>query len=544
MSRAVLDSLAAHTCVLDAGGRVIAVNRAWERFSAEHPEDRWRPPLGTDYLAVCEEAAKEGSVQAPLVADGVRGVLAGRQRALHLDYADVVDDEELWFSMRVSPLDVAAGGAVISYTDITTRKRAETQLAHQALHDPLTVLPNRTLFMDRLSLALARLERRSTTVAVLFLDLDRFKMVNDNLGHDVGDQLIIAMAGRLRSVLRPGDTAARFGGDEFTVLCEEIVGAADAVAIADRILAAAARPFQLEDTEICLSTSVGIALATSPDDRPEGLVRDADAAMYQAKQRGKARWVLFDEDMRASAVARLEVENGLHRALDREELRIRYQPIVQPATGAVIALEARAWWDSANLGMLSPDEWQPLAEEVGLAVPIGTWVLQAACRQAATWAGDIGVGVDLSARQLAQPDTVAVVQAALDVAGLPPHRLFVEIAEDALLVDQEHAVDCLTRLREAGVRVGLDRFGSGHSSLVQLRDFPLDALRIDRTFVDDPTVMAALVRLAHSLGLQAVIDGVDTDEQRKAVESAGCDAAQGAAFGEPLPAEEIADLLL
>jgi predicted signal transduction protein with EAL and GGDEF domain len=345
-------------------------------------------------------------------------------------------------------------------------------------------------------------------------------------------------------VLRPGDTAARFGGDEFTVLCEEIVGPADAVAIAERILAVVARPFQLEDAEVYLSTSVGIALATSPDDRPESLVRDADAAMYQAKQRGKARWVLFDEDMRASAVARLEVENGLHRALDREELRIRYQPVVQPATGVVVALEARAWWDSANLGLLSPDEWQPLAEEVGLAVPIGTWVLQAACRQAATWAGDVAVGIDLSARQLAQPDTAAVVADALKAAGLPPRRLCVEVTEDALLVDQEHAVACLTQLRETGVRVVLDRFGSGHSSLVQLREFPLDALKIDRAFVDDATVTAALVRLAHSLGLQAVVEGVDTDEQRKVAESVGCDGAQGAAFGEPIPAEEVGALLL
>ena len=328
MSRALLDSLANHTAVLDRDGVVRATNRAWDHFVDEHPGEPWRPRVGESYLDACERAAKAGSVQAPVVAEGVRGVLVGRQRGFHLDHVEAVDDDELWFSLRVTPLDIAAGGAVVSYADITTRKRAETQLAHQALHDPLTGLPNRTLFLDRLSLALARLERRPGTVAVLFLDLDRFKVVNDSLGHDVGDQLIMVMAQRLRAVLRPGDTAGRFGGDEFTVLCEEITGTADAVAIAERVIAAVAKPFRLEDAEAYLSTSVGIALASSPHDRPEALVRDADAAMYQAKQRGKARWELFDDTMRAKSVARLEVENALHRALERDEFQIVYQPVV------------------------------------------------------------------------------------------------------------------------------------------------------------------------------------------------------------------------
>ena len=549
MSRAVLDSLAAHTALLDHTGRVLAVNRAWRRFVEEHPGDPWRPLVGDDYLAACEAAAKEGSVQAPLVADGVRSVLAGRLRAFHLDFADTVDEDELWFSLRATPLDVPGGGAVVSYTDITTRKRAETQLAHQALHDPLTGLSNRTLFVDRLSLALARLERRSTTAAVLFLDLDRFKVVNDSLGHDVGDQLITAMAGRLRAVLRPGDTAARFGGDEFTVLCEEIAEPADAIAIADRILAAVAKPFQLEDAEIRLSTSVGIALATGPSDRPESLVRDADAAMYQAKQQGKARWVLFDDDMRASAVARLEVENALHRALERGEFELHYQAIAEPGSRRVLGAEALVRWESPVLGSMPPEEWLPLAEEIGLVVPIGAWAVEQAARQAAEWlaAGRVPdeffVAVNVSGRQLAQPDLADVVERALAEAGLPARHLCVEITEHAVMADLDQALARLGALREAGVRIALDDFGTGYSSLARLRAFPVDFLKIDECFLvdladdGDVGVVKAVVDLAHAMGLQAIAEGVATDDQVRVLAECGCDAAQGAALGLPQPPE-------
>jgi diguanylate cyclase (GGDEF)-like protein len=556
MSRALLDSLANHTAVLDSTGVVRAVNRAWDRFATEHPGEPWRPRVGESYLGACERAAKAGSVQAPVVAEGVRGVLSGRQRGFHLDYVEAVDDDELWFSLRVTPLDIAAGGAVVSYADITTRKRAETQLAHQALHDPLTGLPNRTLFLDRLSLALARLERRPTTVAVLFLDLDRFKVVNDSLGHDVGDQLIMAMAQRLRAVLRPGDTAGRFGGDEFTVLCEEITGAADAVAIAERIIAAVAKPFRLEDAEAYLSTSVGIALASGSGDRAEALMRDADAAMYQAKQRGKARWELFDDAMRLKSVARLEVENALHRALERDEFRVVYQPIVALPDGGVVGVEALVRWECPSLGNPLPADWLPLAEEVGLIVPIGAWVLEEACRTAAGWvangtvAPEFTVGVNVSTRQLAQPDFATVVTRTLAATGLPPERLTLEITESALLLDREHTAAALRVLRDTGVRAVLDDFGTGSSSIAHLRRLPIDALKIDESFVHDVdvdgtavAVVGAVVHLAHALGLAAVAEGVETAAQLQAVEEMGCDAAQGTHLHAPLAPEDLAALL-
>jgi len=265
------------------------------------------------------------------------------------------------------------------------RKRAEVQLAHQALHDPLTGLPNRTLFLDRLELALARGQRRPSAVAVLFLDLDRFKVINDSLGHDTGDRLLVDVAARLQAVLRPGDTVARFGGDEFTILCDDIDGERDAIIIAERVGEAVAAPFVLDDTEAFLTASLGIAMASGRDARPEALIRDADAAMYRAKERGKSRYEMFDEVMRKRAIERLNTENSLHRAIERSELRVHYQPMVDLDTGLVVAVEALARWEHPDRGLMLPAEFIPLAEETGQVVELGAWVLREACMQHRRW---------------------------------------------------------------------------------------------------------------------------------------------------------------
>ena len=427
---------------------------------------------------------------------------------------------------------------------VVERKRAHERLAHQALHDPLTELPNRALFLDRLALALARLRRKASSVVVLFADVDRFKVVNDSLGHDAGDRLLVALARRLGEVLRPGDTLARFGGDEFAVLCED-VPEDGMVGIAERMMAALGEPFVAGGREVFVSISLGVAAAQDADQRPEALLRDADAAMYLAKDRGRARFEVFDEAMRDKSSERLLLENALRRAPERGELRALYQPIVRLADGAMIAAEALVRWAHPELGLLEASQFVPLAEETGMIVPIGGWVLEEACRQAATWPGDgqaPAVSVNLSARQLSRPDLVDSVAAALEHSRLDPDRLWLEITESVLMEDADMAVAALERLRALGVHLCVDDFGTGYSSLAYLRRFPVDALKVDRSFVaglgedpEDSAIVEAVVSMAHSLRLSVVAEGVETDEQLARLRDLGCELAQGFYFAAPVP---------
>jgi diguanylate cyclase (GGDEF)-like protein len=424
------------------------------------------------------------------------------------------------------------------------RKRAEVQLAHQALHDPLTGLPNRTLFLDRLELALARSKRLEKAVAVLFLDLDRFKVINDSLGHEAGDRLLVELAARLQGVLRPGDTVARFGGDEFTVLCDEISGERDAVLIAERVAEAVSAPFLLDETEAFLTASSGIALAGA-ETRAEALIRDADAAMYRAKEKGRARYELFDEVMRARAVERLETENALHRAIERGEFRVHYQPAVDLETGRAVAVEALVRWDSPKFGLLGPEEFISLAEETGLILPLGSAVLHEACRQWQLWnARGSGqtprMSVNLSARQLGQPDLVQTVASVLAETGIDPSSLCLEITESVVVEDAEGALRTLQALKDQGVQIGLDDFGTGYASLSLLKRLPVDILKVDRSFVGglgsdpaDAPIVSAVVRLAHELGLTAIAEGVENAEQVAELRAIGCRYAQGFFFARP-----------
>ena len=438
--------------------------------------------------------------------------------------------------------------------DISERKQAEIELSHAALHDTLTGLPNRALFLDRLGLALRRTERRSGSVAVLFCDLDRFKVVNDSLGHDAGDRLLVDVAKRIVTALRPADTVARFGGDEFTILCEDIAGEIEAATIAQRIVDVFRDPFLLEDGEVFLATSLGIAIARGTDDRAEDLIRDADAAMYRAKERGKGRYEIFDEAMRADAVARLETESALRRALDRGELLLHYQPEVDIATGEVRGFEALVRWDHPARGLLAPGAFIPLAEETGLIVPIGEWVLREACTEATRWVGmsdePLTLSVNLSARQLAQQDLVAMVRRAVAETGIDPSTLCLEITESAVMESGSATTAQLRALKSLGVRLAIDDFGTGFSSLAHLRRFPVDVLKIDGTFVaglghepQDASIAAAVISLAHALGLETVAEGIETDEQHTILRGLGCDLGQGYLFGHPAPAAEAVRLI-
>ncbi len=539
---AILDALAAHAAILDSTGLVVATNDAWSAFAKEHPADPWRPEVGRNYLEACEKAARSGSGEATAVADAVRSVLAGTQARFHVDYPSSSDGDELWFSLRVSALAVEGGGAVVTHNDITGRKRAEMKLAHQALHDPLTGLPNRRLFLDRLSLGLARMERSQTAVAVLFVDLDKFKVVNDTLGHDVGDQLLVDVANRLRAALRPGDTAARYGGDEFTVLCEGLTSENGAVVIAERVSAAIGRPFALDDAETVLTSSIGIAI-TDGDASPERLIHDADTAMYRAKQRGRARYELFSGAIRQRAIERLELENALHRALEGGEFRLRYQAEIDLADHRMTSVEALVRWEHPKNGLLSPADWLPLAEELGLIVPIGAWVVGQACRQAAAWHDaldhrDLRVTVNLSQRELVQPGVVDTVLEAASANGVQPASLGVEVRQTALSEGGEIVAATLRHFRAAGVSVAVDDFGTASAWLAET----VDTVKLDLSTIDDDPegrVVSALIALGHALGMRVVGKKVETADQLDRLRSAGCEGAQGFYLAQPQAAQNL-----
>ena len=435
--------------------------------------------------------------------------------------------------------------------DITEQKDAEDALQHQALHHPLTGLPNQLLLLDRIGRALNRLARLPSTLAVIHFDMDRFELINDSLGHEAGDQLLAAMGSLLAQLIRPEDTLAHVGSDEFVVLCEGLSGPAEALSVANRICTSASQPLAWDRGELVVTLSAGIALTTSGQVSPDSLLKDADAAMHRSKRDGRARSTVFAERMRTSASGRLETEISLRQSIIDGELRVHYQPIVTLTDGAVQGHEALVRWAHPSRGLLAPDQFISIAEESGLIVALGAWVLRESCQQAKrfqerdpSWS-HLTMSVNLSGGQLNQPDLVELVGSALQDADLKPGDLQLEMTESILMDDASTTITILERLKGLGLRLGIDDFGTGYSSLSYLRRFPVDVLKIDKSFVSglgkdpqDSAIVAAVVSLADTLGLTTIAEGVETKLQRDCLVGLGCSLAQGYLFARPVAARE------
>jgi diguanylate cyclase (GGDEF)-like protein/PAS domain S-box-containing protein len=435
--------------------------------------------------------------------------------------------------------------------DISERKRMEGELAHQALHDALTGLPNRALLADRLVHGLAGSRRRGSQLGVMFLDVDHFKVINDLLGHTRGDELLLQAAGRIARAIRPGDTVARFGGDEFVVVCDD-VSVAVSEQVGRRILEAVSEPFLIGDETINITVSLGIALADESA-TPESLLRDSDIAMYRAKVRGRGRIDLFDEALRSTAKQRVATESALHHALERQEFSVHYQPVVDLRSGAMVSAEALLRWEHPGRGFVSPAEFIPIAEETGHIVPIGAWVLEQACRDLVGWQGtepSMSVAVNLSVRQVLASDVAGLVEKVLERTQARPTDLCLELTESLFMEDVEYFGRTLAGLKSVGVRLAIDDFGTGYSSLSYLKRFPFDAVKVDRAFVEglgtdphDSALVAAIVAMADALGLEVTAEGVETREQLANLKRLQCGRAQGFYLARPLPAADISRLV-
>jgi diguanylate cyclase (GGDEF)-like protein len=489
--------------------------------------------LSAEALRLVHDVLGIDPVDAIVVLDD-RRLLVRSPAAVHVD-----DDAHDFIAAIVDVVEVAA-----------ERAAADDDARRLSLTDPLTGLPNRVLFGDRLDHALARARRDGTQVAVLMLDIDQFKMVNDSMGHQAGDELLTAIAPRLLRTVRESDTVARLAADEFAVLCEGIQEESDAVALGERLSAALCEPIRLQDRELFVTASTGVVVSADGSQTTATLLNQADSAMYRAKEAGRARVVLYDELARGGWVDRLRLETDLRRALERGELSLVYQPIVDLRDGRTRSIEALLRWTHPERGPIGPDAFIPVAEETGLIVEIGRWVLETAVAQVAEWqrtqpgARGLGVTVNVSGRQLFHESLVADVERVARDSGIAPGTLGLEITE-SVLMDEGDAVTVLEALRERGARLSLDDFGTGYSSLSYLKRFPLDTLKIDRAFIngigngEGTALVATIVSMAETLGLDVVAEGVETEEQLRRLRELGCDKAQGFLLARPLPPADL-----
>ncbi|MDQ1709108.1 MAG: hypothetical protein QOG49_493 [Frankiaceae bacterium] len=532
-------------------GVLLKVNRALCVMSGFSPEEL----IGIEFQRLIhpDDFATATTAMAQFTDTG------GSQQRFQMELRLVRRDEGVrWTALSVSAItddDGKPNYALAHVQDITERKESEAKLTQMALHDTLTGLANRALLMEQLEQAISRSARQGGQIAVLFIDLDRFKVINDSLGHDAGDELLVTVAERLNSCLRGSDVAARLGGDEFVVVCENVADSTEALGVAHRLEQAIGSPTTIKGVSTTITASIGVVIAAAGASA-DSLLRDADAAMYKAKDGGRGRFELYDASIGKVASKRLQTENEIRRALDENEFRLHYQPIVDLANNGMVGVEALIRWQHPQRGLIPPADFLTIAEETGLIVPLGTWVLNEACRQLAEWqhdvqtAHDLSVSVNLAAAQVSCRDLVDVVEDALARSGIAPSELCLEITESVLLDATTDSTSRLIGVKGLGVRLALDDFGTGYSSLTYLRRFPVDVVKIDRTFVSglgtdaaDDAIVDSVVGLAQSLGLAAVAEGVETREQAEALQAMGCRFAQGYLYAKPLPADQLLAVL-
>ena len=489
----------------------------------------------------------------------VRAIFAGGKDGT-IEFRWIASDgHEVWIESRNTIIRDDAGktiGLRGIAVDITERKSLEEQLTHQALHDPLTKLANRVLFRDRVEHAINRTKRTRIPVAVLFLDLDHFKSVNDSLGHPAGDELLISVTERLQACLRASDTPARFGGDEFAILLEDLEHADQASFIAERIRTVLCTPFTLAGTEVFISSSIGIAITADGRETPEELLRNADVAMYMSKSNGKDRYTVFENEMHDVLVKRIRLETDMRSAIDNREFEVYYQPILDLRSEQVMGMEALVRWNHPSHGLIPPLEFIPLAEESGLIVPLGQWIMEEACSQAQKWqtqygcAEKLSITVNVASRQFQDDGLADMICQALVKSKLPPECLIIEITESTMLSNTESTIKKLDELKKLGIRFAIDDFGTGYSSLSYLQRFPVDILKIDKSFIDrialdkeGAAVAKALITMSETLHLKTIAEGIETPHQRTALQDLGCELGQGYHFARPLQAAAMDEFL-